>query len=158
MKLSDDARRVIDARELFDACCELIDQGESVTILAHGSSMTPFLADGRDGIVLSPITREIVRGDIVLYRRDSGQYVVHRVFRAREHDFDVIGDAQTFVEVGVRREQLRAVASTVVRKGKRLQKGDLLWEFFEHVWLTLRHLRPAMIRAYGAVRRRKTDR
>ena len=122
----------------------------ALPLIVSGSSMTPFLVHGRDTVYLSRLERPARRGDILLYRRDSGQYVLHRVWRVEgDGTFTIVGDAQTELERGIREDQIIAVVSAVVRKGKRMSPGDFWWEFFEKVWIRMVPLRPFLWRAYN---------
>lgn len=95
---------------------------------------------------------------MVLYRRESGAYVLHRILR-KEQDgtFFIIGDGQTDVETGIREDQIFAVVQSATRKGKRQEPGRFWWEFFAHVWIHLIPLRPLLRRIYvGGMRRKST--
>lgn len=141
-----------------DALCALLQHTDALPLQITGSSMTPFLVHGRDSVLLTPIRGDTPRrGDIVLYRRDNGAYVLHRVHRcARDGTFSMLGDAQQTVEHGIRREQLVAVAHSAVRKGKRQEKGTFWWDFFAHVWPRLIPLRRTLLRLYQITLGRKS--
>jgi phage repressor protein C with HTH and peptisase S24 domain len=52
----------------------------SFVLTATGSSMEPFLKGGRDRVTLVPPgARPVRRGDVVLFQRDCGAFVLHRV-------------------------------------------------------------------------------
>lgn len=55
--------------------------GGTAVLPVTGGSMLPMLRGGRDSVTLAPPVHSPVRGDVVLYRRGSGQYVLHRVVR-----------------------------------------------------------------------------
>ncbi|MBR5020759.1 MAG: S24/S26 family peptidase, partial [Oscillospiraceae bacterium] len=111
----------------------------------------PFLISGRDTVHLSRLERPARRGDILLYRRDNGDYVLHRVRRVeKDGTLTIIGDAQTELEHGIREDQIIAVVTSVIRKGKRMGPGDFWWEFFEKVWIRMIPLRRLVWRLYGA--------
>ena len=125
---------------------------KALPLVVSGSSMTPFLVSGRDTVLLSRLERPVRRGDILLYRRSSGQYVLHRVWRV-EHDgsFTIVGDAQTELERGIRADQVIALVTAVERKGKRMGPGSFWWEFFEKVWIRMVPLRRLVWKLYNAV-------
>ena len=132
----------------------LLDQTESVPLVISGSSMTPFLVHGRDTVFLSAVTVPLKRGDMILYRRLSGQYVLHRICRVSPDCYDLVGDAQTEIERGIRPDQVLAVVNAVRRKGIILKKGDFWWDFFEGFWLKVIPLRPVLRRIYGLFSRK----
>lgn len=141
--------RFVDARAYIGALRELAEAGEEVSLTVTGSSMSPFLIHHRDTVFFSKPDRPLRRGDIVFYQRDGGQYVMHRILRARGDVFDIIGDAQTEIECGVRRDQIFALITKVKRKGKLIRPGDFWWMFFERVWLRMIPLRRIISVVYG---------
>ena len=60
---------------------DFISKEKQVAITVTGNSMSPFLKDKRDKAVLSPITKKPKKDDVVLYLRDNGTYVLHRIFK-----------------------------------------------------------------------------
>lgn len=131
----------------------LLEDAEAVPLVISGGSMTPFLVHRRDTVYLSKADRPLKRGDMVLYQRDNGRYVLHRVLRADGDAFTMIGDAQTQPEPGIRRDQIRAVVTAVRRKDKLLKKGNFWWDFFEKVWIRLVPIRPFIRNVYTAAKR-----
>ena len=141
--------RTIEPEDLLPQLPQLLQQAEAVPLVISGNSMSPFLVHGRDKVYLSKLTRPPTRGDMILYRRKNGRYILHRIYRVREGRYDMIGDAQLGVEPGIRPDQLLATVSAVRRKGKLLRRGHLLWDFFAHVWLFLVPVRPWVHRLYA---------
>lgn len=140
--------RVIEPEALMEQLPQLLQEAESVPLIISGSSMSPFLIHGRDTVYLSKVTEPLKKGDMILYRRRSGAYILHRIYRVRDGVYDLVGDGQWGIEPGIRPEQILAVVKTVRRKGKLLRPGSLQWEFFEHLWLDLLPLRPGISRLY----------
>ena len=125
----------------------------ALPLVISGSSMTPFLADGRDTVYLARLERPVRRGDMLLYQRIGGQYVLHRVWKAeKDGTFTMVGDAQTELEHGIREAQIIAIVTSVVRKGKSMAPGGFWWEFFEKVWIRMVPLRPLFWRVYSRLR------
>lgn len=143
--------RVIEPEALMEQLPQLLQEAEAVPLIISGNSMSPFLVHGRDTVYLSKVSQPLKKGDMVLYRRRSGAYILHRIYRAHDGVYDLVGDGQLGIEPGIRSEQILAVVKSVRRKGKLLQKGSLRWEFFEHVWLNLLPLRPRISRLYCCV-------
>ena len=65
--------RVVDTREYVSVLREIAEEGRVVSLKIAGSSMSPFLAHGRDYIYFTRPDRELKRGDMVFYQRDSDQ-------------------------------------------------------------------------------------
>ena len=153
--LSEPPAKQVDTGEYLAALCGLIDEGHEVAIPVAGSSMTPFLGDGRDQVFVKKPWRPIRRGDIVLYRRGNGDFVLHRVYRVQKKGntatYDLIGDAQKDVERGIQREQIFAVATRAKRKGKIIGSGNLYWWFFRYIWIRIIPLRRMLIQSYAVL-------
>lgn len=124
---------------------------EHQEMLVFGSSMAPFLIHARDMIYFKKPDRELQKGDIVFFRRKSGQFVMHRIWKIRPEGYYIVGDAQTQIEGPVKREQIFALITKVRRKEKWLEPGDFWWEFFEHVWLHMIPLRRGIMWCYAKV-------
>ena len=121
----------------------------SLPLVVSGSSMNPFLVNGRDTVHLARLTRPVRRGDILLYRRGNGDYVLHRVWKAGPDSCTMVGDNQQELEPGIGYDQIAAIVIAAERKGKRMVPGCFWWEFFEKVWIRLLPLRPALWRLYS---------
>lgn len=125
------------AEQLLEEYRQLLQSGaaEALPLVISGSSMTPFLVHGRDTVYLSALKRPARRGDMLLYRRKSGAYILHRVHRVeRDGTLTMLGDAQTVVEPGIRPEQVLAVVTACVRKGKTEAPDTFWWMFFARIW------------------------
>lgn len=140
--------RVLPPEELMEQLLSLLDHAEQVPLVISGSSMFPFLHHRRDTVYLSRVTRPLKAGDMILYRRLSGQYVLHRIIRAGQGKYDLLGDRQVTVEPGIRDSQILAVVTAVRRDGKLLEPDSFLWKFFETCWIRVVRLRPWIIRGY----------
>lgn len=131
----------------------VMETGTAAPLVISGNSMSPFLVHGRDTVYLTPPPNRLKKGDMILYRRASGSYVLHRICAVEGDTFCLIGDAQQEKEPGIRRDQVIALVTAVRRKGKLLKKGSFLWTFFETVWIRMIPLRPGALRIYGYCKR-----
>ena len=148
------ALRKVDTTEYLSMLRGLVEEGRTVSLLVSGSSMSPFLCHERDFVYFQKPDRELARGDIVFYQRDSGQFVMHRICRVRKDaagtvTYDLIGDNQSAVERGIRRDQIFGLITEVKRKGKMIRPGDFWWEFFAKVWVRIIPLRRMIANIYG---------
>ena len=139
----------VDTAQYVTVLKELVEEGKSVSMLIAGSSMEPFLCHYRDTIFFEKPKREICKGDMVFYQRESGQYVMHRVCRVKDDGYYMVGDNQTEIEGPLKREQIFALITQVRRKGKMMGPGDFWWEFFAKVWLRLLPVRKPISHLYA---------
>lgn len=144
--------KLVDTGEYVSMLRELTEQGKEVSMIISGSSMNPFLIHRRDMIFFKKPERKLKKGDMVFYQRENGQFVMHRICRVCKNGYDIVGDAQTQIEHGVREEQIFAIVTEVRRKGKMIKPGNFWWEFFEHIWINLIPIRRLLIKLYGIMR------
>lgn len=131
---------------------EILAQGGSVEMTVTGHSMEPMLHD-RVSRVRLRAPRELKRGDLPLYRRTDGHYVLHRVTQADGGCMTCCGDAQWVFEPNITRSQIVAVMEAFDRKGRRWVRADsALYGAYWRVWLAIRPLRHL---AVGGMRRVK---
>ncbi len=134
---------------------ENLDSGGTFTLTITGTSMYPFILGGRDQVTLSPITGELKKNDLPLYRRDDGAFVLHRIVKVeKDGTYTCCGDHQTQLEKGLRREQMIGIATAYVRKGKRISNRNVIYRCYRTVWTWLRKYRNFWLRPVGWLDRR----
>lgn len=146
--------RKVDTALLLEEYRTLLETVDQLPLLISGNSMLPFLVHGRDTVYLTKADRPLRRGDIVLYRRQSGAYILHRVCAVEEETFSAIGDAQMEIEHGIAKQQMIAVVCAADRKGKRQAPGCFWWEFFAKIWIRIIPARPMLMRIYRGMKSR----
>ena len=141
--------------QLLPLMLERLAAGESVQFTPQGTSMRPTIYGGRDQVVLSPLPEQLKKYDIPLYRRDNGQFVLHRIVKVEE-SYTCIGDNQFELETGVRQDQMIALATGFYRKGKYYRTDSLGYCLYCRLWHWTRPVR-RLTRGYyhGAIRRLK---
>lgn len=146
-----------ETREFDNAVIEAVksrlQRGQTAVLKITGSSMTPFLVPERDSVELAGIKKEPEKGDVVLYKRKNGAYVLHRVIKTDKDGFYFAGDGQTFVEGPIEKEQLIAVCDAFIRKGERISGKEPRWKAYEFLWRKLRKLRPSALKAYEKMKK-----
>ncbi len=140
--------RRLDTDAYVSALRDLVNEGKECRLLISGSSMAPFLVHERDSIIFSKPQRELQRGDMVFYQRETGQFVMHRILHVKPEGLYIVGDAQTEIEGPVNPKQVFAVVTRAQRKGKWIGPGDFWWWFFRTVWLRLVPVRKIILKLY----------
>ena len=110
--------RFIPIDDMMPIIYERISAGGTVEINARGTSMLPLLKEGRDSVVLRSPEKPLKKYDVILYKRDTGSYVLHRIVKIKDGLYTCLGDAQNVFERGVREDQIIAVMSGYKREGK----------------------------------------
>lgn len=144
-------KKTINTREYVGLLKQLVEEGETVSMRIVGSSMSPFLIHDRDLITFKAPERELKKGDMVFFQRESGQYVMHRIYAVKPDGYYMVGDAQAEIEGPISREQIFAVIIKVRRKDKWMEPGDFWWNFFERVWINIIPLRKVVTVFYSLV-------
>lgn len=154
--------------QLGPLLCDCIAQGQEVVLTITGNSMSPFLRDKKDQVVLTACDPMALQpGDVPLYQRQNGKYILHRiverddgVVRTRFGEdkplpsqcdslqYTMLGDAQWQEEPNITSDQIVAVATAFISRGKRWEcdseayrRNRLRW----HRWLWLR---PVLVHTY----------
>lgn len=78
---------------------QLLKDGNIIRIHPQGYSMYPLFLPGRDEALIESVCADACKkNDVVLYRRDSGILVLHRICRITDNGFYLVGDNQREVE------------------------------------------------------------
>jgi len=132
----------------------LLAQGKTVQINPQGYSMYPMFIPGRDAAILQGTKpSELKRGDVVLYRRNRGILVLHRIYRITQDGFYMTGDNQSELEGPLRPEQIHGRLTAFVRAGKKISVRNPIYRALSGMWLVLFPVRPFFFRLSAAVRR-----
>lgn len=137
---------------------ELLAEGKSVRLHPQGYSMYPLFIPDRDEAVIAPMTGSeafagLKRGDVVLYRRESGILVLHRIWKRKENDFYMVGDNQKEIEGPLSGEQIKGVLAEIIRNGKHFTVKQPVYRLLSGIWLMLRSLRPFLSKSVAALKR-----
>ncbi len=144
--------RTIDTQAYLSTLKEVVNEGNDVSLIISGGSMSPFLVHHRDAILIGKPTEPLKRGDMVFYQRATGQYVMHRIRWVRPEGLYIIGDAQTVTEGPVNPKWVFAIVKKVQRKGKWIGPEDRWWRFFATVWLWVVPLRRVILWGVGKIK------
>lgn len=107
-----------------------------------GDSMLPLIRQGRDLVLISRKPEErLKKYDVPLYRRDSGQFVLHRILKVRRDDYVLCGDNRWQRESGISDHHIIGVLTAVIRDGKELPVTDRYYRMYVHLWCDLFYLR-----------------
>ena len=82
-----------------------------------GDSMYPLIKP-RDLLVIKRAELPLKRLDIPLYKRDNGQYVLHRIIKVRKDDYLICGDNRVGVESGITDRHMIGVLTDIIRSGE----------------------------------------
>lgn len=130
--------------DIMPLITESFRQGLTATIPVTGNSMWPLFAHKRDCAVLSAVEGDLRRGDVPLYQRPDGQYVLHRIIKVTKNEYVFTGDAQTELE-RLPKTCVAAVMTAFVRKGETVDCRNRWYRLYVWLWMLVRPLRPLLI-------------
>lgn len=146
--------RPISPAEALPRISSTLAEGRVCRLVVTGTSMTPFLRDRADTVILAPLDGAPKRGDILFYRRPGDICVLHRVHKVRPDGVLLMcGDAQTWLEP-IQPAQVVGQVVRVERDGKAIDCGAPSWRLASAAWLALFPLRPramALLRRVGVL-------
>ena len=96
---------------------ESISTGGEFRLFHKGKSMMPLLREGKDSVLLVK-PDNIQKNDIVLFVRESGQFVMHRVVKIKGDEYIMCGDYQCVLERGIKKENIVAKVKGVFRENE----------------------------------------
>ena len=112
-----------------------------------GNSMRPLIRQDRDILIIEKYEGRLKKYDVPLYKRDSGQYVLHRVLKVRDSDYVICGDNRYSKEYGITDRHIIGVLTAVVRDGKEVPITDWRYRLYVHLWCDLFPLRAFILKA-----------
>lgn len=144
----------ITPEQFIDKLTAVFEVGGTFPLTVTGSSMIPFLAPSRDAVILSKPSGSTApkRGEIKLFRRDSGDYILHRIYKVTAEGLYFTGDAQTVVEGPIPAASVCADVFAVRRQGRLLTRKNFTWLVYSGLWLYLRPARPCIMKIYSRVK------
>lgn len=75
----------------------LAEQGQGF-FQTSGNSMEPLLHHRKSTVVIQAKTSRLQRWDVALFRRPTGEYVLHRVIRVKPDGYRILGDNRLWPE------------------------------------------------------------
>ena len=102
-----------------------------------GTSMLPLLKEGRDLVDLEPCSQErLKKGDVVLYKKNDGTLVLHRIIKTENGEFfTVLGDHHFNNDEWVNKNQIIAVACGFFIKGRYVTEKTRWYRMYKKIWL-----------------------
>ena len=132
---------VIFEDELIPLITERLAAGYAVRYLPfRGVSMLPMLRQGKDSVELSPLPEKLKKYDLPVYRRKSGQLVMHRVWKVHDDYYICMGDNTEAYET-IYPDQMIGVVSAFKRGEKRIEVTDPGYQRYCRMWRLTRPFR-----------------
>ena len=138
----------IPAKDLMELIRLQLDNGGYARLPVTGYSMRPMLRHRKDAVYLRPADPRQKKGDLILYQRENGSFVLHRIVKLHPEGYICSGDNQWKQEF-VAHSQLLAVENGFERRGKPYAHDHPIYALYRFLWVELFWLR----RPYICIRR-----
>lgn len=119
-----------------------------------GDSMMPLIRQNRDLLIIEKVSGRLKKYDVPLYKRDSGQYVLHRIIKVRKDDYVMCGDNRWQKEYGITNRHIIGVLTGVIRDGKTISVNDKKYRLYVHLWCDFFHVRALILKVKNYLKRR----
>lgn len=96
---------------------DIISEQGKLVYTNVGDSMYPFIKQ-RDLLVIEKINSPLKKYDVPLYKRDTGQYVLHRIVKIKNGEYYICGDNRAYLERGIEDRHIIGLLTEIVRDGK----------------------------------------
>lgn len=147
-------KKLLALKDLEPLMREAFAAGQAFWLPVTGTSNLPTLTGGRDTVILAQVQGALKRGDLPLYRRDSGQYVLHRIVSVqKDGTYTCCGDHQWVREPHIRQDQLIAKVVWITRKGREFSAQNNIYRAWVRIWVFLLPCRSFLIRSCSAITR-----
>lgn len=120
--------------ELAPFICQGLSEGKSVKLTVTGVSMYPMLRDRIDSVIIEKAD-SFCKYDVVLYKRDNGQFVFHRIVGVHGDSFTFAGDNELVKEYGIDRANCLGKMKAFERSGKTYDVNVLWYRIYSRMWV-----------------------
>ena len=126
---------------------EVLASGRPVVTITIGDSMEPLLYNRSTRVVIYRTDCELKKNDLPVYKRPTGQFVMHRIIRVDKDYYYTRGDNRIGLEP-VPKEWVLGGVTEIYRKDKHFSVDNkwyrsyvMLWNFiypFRWIWMKVR--------------------
>ena len=99
-----------------------------------GNSMMPLIRQQKDLIIIKQVKEPLKRYDVPLYKRDSGEYVLHRILKVNKQGYVLCGDNRWNREYGITDKHIIGVLDGIVRDGEEIAVSNWKYRLYAHIW------------------------
>lgn len=121
-----------------------------------GDSMYPLIKP-RDLLVIKKPELPLKRLDIPLYKRDNGQYVLHRIVGVRGGEYLICGDNRVEIERGITDRHIIGVLTDIIREGETISVYSFKKRVYAHLWSDFRPIKRVIFRIRREFKKRRKN-
>lgn len=139
--------------ELYPAMKAMLDSGGEFLFYPDGISMLPTIRAGCDGVFLSRAD-SICRGDILLFKRHDGSFVLHRVVKIEDNGALVMrGDNQYIDETGILPNAVVGKVNAILKDERKVSTSSLSFRLRSAFRIFFFPIKKFFHRAWGKIKK-----
>lgn len=119
---------------------EQLRKGFPVSAFTEGDSMEPLLYEARTHVLIAPLRGELSVGELPIFKRQDGVFIIHRIIGKDEGFYYTRGDNCLYGEK-VPKDAVLGVVVEIFRKGKHIPMTDKRYLRYVKLWNFLYPLR-----------------
>lgn len=127
--------KVVSMGDMVPLMKEKLEMNGKVSFTPKGNSMLPMLHSNIDSVTLQSVREPISKYAVVLYCRDNGNYVLHRIVGKDSDGYIFRGDNQFWKEYGIREDQMIGVVTSFVRNKKEHRCDEFRYRVYCVLWV-----------------------
>ncbi len=116
--------------------------------------MHPLIRKDRDHVTIAPLYRPLKAGDILLFFRADGKYVVHRLYRIQEDTVQTLGDGCLQPDAPIRMDSVWGIVTFLERGKIRCRLDSVTSRMAGRFWMAMLPVRRRMIPFWRTIRRK----
>ena len=118
----------------------------------EGDSMMPLIRQDKDLVLISgkPEGR-LKKYDVPLYKRDSGQYVLHRIVRICGTEVILMGDGNFRETESCRLSDIMGIVTKIIRNGRYVDCNTRAERYKAEIWSALLPIRRYLLYIYRRI-------
>ena len=116
---------------------------------ANGTSMLPLIRPKKDSIFIKKGIPK--KYDVVLYKRDDGKYILHRILNVVNDEYVICGDNQFVKEYGINNKHILGVMEGFYRDNRYVDVGSLRYKMYVYIWCKSFRVRRFIMRSFEVI-------
>lgn len=122
-------RKVEDFAPLIE---EAFSNNKTFKMPVNGVSMLPFINKNHYVVLDKP--NDLKKNDIILYKRENGKYVLHRIYKVKKDYYQLLGDNQIYREYPIYQNQVIGKVIEVVKGNKTNNLKGFKYKLYLFFW------------------------
>lgn len=119
---------------------------------SKGKSMLPLIKEGRDVLVIKKYKGNVRKWDIVLVKRPSGRYLLHRIIKIHKNGtYTLCGDNNIISDVGIKDSDIIGILVAIITNGKKNNLTSLMYKLYVLFWCKPIHIRKICLKVWDTL-------